>query len=433
MKNTISLIILCLITFGASFGQNAKAEDGTFALTNATIHTVTNGVIENAGLLIKDGKIAKIGDLGALEPGVKTIDCSGKHIFPGMIDSGSRLGLIEVSAVDRTVDYREIGNVIPHMEALTAVNPSSALIPVTRVSGVTTTLTVPAGGLLPGTAALINLHGYTPQQMHAGFSAPVLNFPSSGKRGWWDKRSKEEIEKANKKDMKELNNIWEKVAQYHTLDSLRAAGKETVSMDYYPEMKALLPVYRKEIPLLIEVNSAKDIKKAIEWIQEKGFKAIFTGVEEGFRVAEEIAEANIPVIVGPTLSTPARDYDRYDRPYANPSLLKKAGVKVAIRTMDAENVRNLPYNAGFAAAYGMTEEEAFEAISIIPAELFQVADKLGSLEEGKQATLFVSDGHPFETSTDVQHVFINGWKLPMESRHTELYDEFLERSPGLRN
>jgi imidazolonepropionase-like amidohydrolase len=260
-----------------------------------------------------------------------------------------------------------------------------------------------------------------------------MNFPASGKRGWWDSRSDEEIEKESKKAMKQLNDIWEKVSQYHRLDSVSAAGSTSVSMEYYPEMKALLPVYRKEVPLLIEVNRASDITKAIEWVKDKNINPIFTGVSEGHRVASELAEANIPVIVGPTLSNPSRDYDRYDKPYANPGILKEAGVKVAIRTMDSENVRNLPYNAGFAAAYGMSKEDALEAITLVPAELFNVSDELGSLEKGKQATLFVSTGDPFETSTDIEHVFIDGWKIPMESRHTKLYDEFLERSPGLKN
>ena len=433
MKKIIYTLILAVLNFGLIQAQSAKADSGNFALTNATVHTVTNGILENATVLIKDGKISAVGSNLSYGQDFQVIDATGKHVYPGMIDGGTRLGLSEVGSVSLTQDYNEVGEIIPHMEALTAVNPNSALIPVTRVSGVTTVLTAPSGGLFPGTAALINLHGYTPQQMYAGFSAPVMNFPASGKRGRWDRRSDEEIKKASEEAMKKLNSVWEKVEQYHRIDSARAAGSTSVELDYYPEMQALLPVYRKEVPLLIEVNRANDIKKAIEWVQEKDIKAIFTGVSEGFRVAEEIAQANIPVIAGPTLSTPSKDYDRYDKPYANPGLLKDAGVKVAIRTMETENVRNLPYNAGFAAAYGMTKEEALKAITIVPAELFNVADKLGSIEEGKQATLFVTTGDPFETSTNVEHVFIKGWKIPMESRHIQLYEEFLERRPGLKN
>ncbi|MHA6280340.1 amidohydrolase family protein [Salinimicrobium sp. CAU 1759] len=432
MKRILSTVLVVILAIASIQAQSPKAEYAAFALENATIHTVTNGVIENGTVLIRDGKIESVGTQTSFGEDVQVIDCSGKHIFPGMIDGGTRLGLSEVGSVSLTQDYSEIGEVIPHMEALSAVNPNSALIPVTRVSGVTTVIASPDGGLFPGKASLINLHGYTPQQMYAGFSTPVMNFPQSGKRGWWDKRTEEEIKKANKKTMEELDDIWEKVAQYHVIDSANAAGSTSVELDYYPEMKALLPVYRKELPLIIEVNKAKDIKKALEWVKEKDINAIFSGVSEGFRVAEEIADAGIPVIVGPVLSTPSRDYDRFDKPYANPGIMKEAGIKVAIRTMETENVRNLPYNAGFAAAYGMSKEDALKAITIVPAELFNVADKLGSIEEGKQATLFVSTGHPFETATNVEHVFIDGWKIPMQSRHIELYEEFLQRSPGLK-
>ncbi|MGK7388973.1 MAG: amidohydrolase family protein [Candidatus Cyclobacteriaceae bacterium M2_1C_046] len=431
MKNILSIIIIFSLTITALWAQS-KGETGTFALTNATINTITNGTIENGTLIIKDGKIDAIGTNLSVPADAKVIDCAGLEIYPGMIDSGTRLGLTEIGSVARTQDYNEVGEVIPHMRALTAVNPNSVLIPVTRVSGVTTVLTVPAGGLFSGTAALINLHGYTPQQMYAGFSAVVMNFPSAGRRGWWDRRTDEEVEKATKEAIKKLGDVWEKVKQYHKIDSAVAAGNTSVELDYYPEMEALLPVYRDKEPLLIEVDKANDIKAAIEWVKERGINAIFTGVSEGWRVADELAEAKIPVIVGPVLSIPAKEYYRFSRAYENPGIMKKAGVKVAIRTMESENVRNLPYNAGFAAAYGMTKEEALEAITIVPAEIFNVSDKLGSLEKGKQATLFIADGDPFETSTDVKHVFIDGWKIPMESRHTRLYEEFLNREPGLK-
>jgi len=184
--------------------------------------------------------------------------------------------------------------------------------------------------------------------------------------------------------------------------------------------------------LMIEANAAKDIQAALKWIKDRKIKkAILTGVAEGWRVADEIAKANIPVITGPVLSLPSRESDRYDRAYANPGLMKKAGVKVALRTNDAENCRNLFYNAGFAAAYGLGKEDALKAITIAPAEIFGVADKMGSLEKGKNATLFVADGDPFETKTQIKHVFIDGWQMPMNTRQTDLYEEFLKREPGV--
>ncbi|WP_420318532.1 amidohydrolase family protein [Ekhidna sp.] len=424
-KNILTGCIALIATI--ALGQIPSAETGTFALTNATIETVTNGTIQNGTLIIANGMITDIGASVTVPQGAKTIDCTGMTIYPGMIDGGTQIGLVEVSAVDRTRDNNEIGEVIPHIQALTAVNPSSVIHPVTRVSGVTTALTMPSGGLFPGTAALINLHGYTPDQMYAGFKGVVLNFPATGRRGRWDRRSDEDIKKAADKALKQLNEVWEKAVQYHKIDSA-TGGKD---QPYYPEMEALLPVVRGEMKLLVNVNSANDIKAALEWIDKKGADVILCGVSEGWRVAEEIAKANVPVITGPVLRNPTRSYDRYDQPYANAGTMQKAGVMVAIRTNEVENVRNLPYHAGFAATYGMGKEEALKAITIVPAELFGVADKYGSLEKGKVANLFVTTGDPFETKTQVKYVFIDGWKIPMVSRHTQLYDEYLNRAPGV--
>jgi len=432
MRKLIYTILLSMLIFCQPvLGQNAKADYGTFALTNARIVTVTNGTIENGTLVIQDGKIIALGSDASVPSGAKVLDCTGMEIYPGMIEGGSRIGLVEVGSDQRTRDYNEIGDVIPQMKALTAVNPNSALIPVNRISGVTTSLVLPAGGVYSGTAALINLHGYTPDQMYAGFEAVVLNYPVSGRRGWWDRRSDDEIKKAAEKAIEEMNNVWEQAKQYARIDSaLRAEGNGNKA-DYYPEMEALLPYVKGEKPVILNVSTAKDILGAIEWVEKNEVNAIFSGVEEGWRVAEELAEADIPVIAGPVLSNPTRSSDRYDQPYKNPGVMSKAGVKVALSEGGAENIRNLPYYAGFAAAYGMGREEALKAVTINPAEIFGVADRMGSLEVGKDATLFVSTGDPFETKSDITYVFIEGWNIPLESRQTKLYDEFLERQPGV--
>jgi imidazolonepropionase-like amidohydrolase len=433
MKKLIQFIsssaALCLVLTFALHAQVPKGKSGTFALTGATIETVTKGVIQNGTVIISNGKITAVGTNVSVPQGAEVIDCKGKFIYPGLIDGGSILGLSEVGSDPRTNDYNEVGDVVPQVQALVAVNPNASAIPVTRVSGVTTSLVVPQGGLFPGTAALINLHGYTPDQMFAGFEAVVMSFPATGRRGFFDRRSDDEIKKATEKSLGKINETWEKTLQYHRLDSV-TKGK----VEYYPQLQALLPVVRGERTLLIEVNTASDIKAAIKWVQEhKVKKVIFSGVSEGWRVADELAKAKIPVIAGPVQALPSRESDRYDRPYANPGIMQKAGVTVALQAGDRNmNYRNLPYHAGFAAAYGWSREEALKAVTIVPAQLFGVADKLGSIETGKSATLFVCDGDAFETKTQVSHVFIEGWQIPLVSRQTELYDEFLERSPGVK-
>jgi imidazolonepropionase-like amidohydrolase len=303
------------------------------------------------------------------------------------------------------------------------VNPNSVLIPVTRVNGVTTVLTQPQGGRFPGTAALINLVGYTPEQMYAGFKAVRMSFPSAARRGRWDRSTEEDRKKKEAKALKEINMVWKQAKLYAKLDSANQVEK----LKYNPELAALAPAAIGKATLLIEVHRAADIESAIKWVEANKVKAIFTGVAEGWRVADKIAAAKIPVITGPVLSTPNRSSDKYDTPYRNAGVMQKAGVKVALRTNESENVRNLPYNAGFAATYGMGKEEALKAVTIVPAEMFGLADQIGSLEVGKVATLFITNGDPFETKTQVQHLFINGYNVPLESRHTYLYDEFLKR------
>lgn len=430
MKTTLKYIVALLLVISFSVkAQSPKGKTGTFALTNASIETITKGVIQNGTVVISNGVITAVGTNVQVPAGAEVIDCKGQWIFPGMIDGGTSLGLVEVASDPRTSDFSDVGDVVPQMKALSAVNPNSALIPVTRVDGVTTVITMPSGGLFPGTAALINLHGYTPDQMYAGVEALVMEFPATGRRGGFDRRTDDDIKKANDKAVARLNEVWDKAVQFYKLDS----ASKSKGLAYYPEMESILPVIKGERALMIEVNKDKDIQAALKWVKERKVKkVILSGVGEGWRVADEIAKANIPVITGPVLALPSRDYDRYDKAYANAGLMKKAGVKVAIRTRDSENVRRLPYNAGFAAAYGMGREDALKAITIVPAEILGVADKFGSIEVGKVANIVVTDGDILETKTNIKHVFIAGWQIPLVSRHTQLYDEFLKRDPGVK-
>ena len=414
-------LIIFIIPFCLQGQIVAKPSYGDVLLKNGTIYTVTNGIIEG-DILIANGEIANIGQNLSNPGGAAEIDCSGKSIYPGLIDGGTRLGLSEVGSVSLTQDANELGDFTPHAQALTAVNPNSVAIPVTRVDGVTTVLTVPQSGLLPGTASLINLVGYTPDQMYAGFKAVILNFPRTGKRGFWDRRSQDEIDKQAKKSMDKMYKIFEEAKLYQEVKQ-----KDDVNF----VLDALVPVVKGNMKLLVEVNNAADILKALDWLKDKDYDVVLTGLREGWRVADEIAKAGYPVIVGPVITTPSRQYDRYDKAYANPGLLSKAGVQVSLRTNDDSNVRNLPFHAGFAAAYGMGKEKALQAVTINTARAFGIEDKLGSIEKGKVANIVVCDGDIFETKTNIHLLFIAGWNVPIESRQTLLYNEFLERTPGL--
>ena len=421
---TVLFLGLSVVCQAQEDGIILKPQKGTFLLQNATLVTVTQGILENSDLIIADGLIEKIGK-NLTSPDAHRIDCTDKFIYPGFIDSGNRLGLVEVNSLAETQDFMEIGNVTPNMQALTAINPNAVAIAVTRVSGVTSSFALPSGGLFPGTAALIHLNGYTPDQMYGGFKGVVLNFPSSARMSTYDTRSDENVEKEAEEAQKKLDDIWEKAISYHKLKSAGA------SLDYYPEMEHLSKVIAGEIPMIIEANAAVDIQRAIRWAKDNKIRTILSGASEGWRIAEEIASSGLPVIAGPVLTIPSRQSDRYDAAYTNAGIMAKAGVKIALRTNDAENVRNLPFHAGFAAAYGMGKEEALKAVTIHPAEMFGLEKQIGSLEEGKMANLFVSDGDPFEPRTQISCLFIQGYKIPMSNRQIRLYQEFNERSPGL--
>lgn len=433
----VAALALALLATTAASAQGAeyKARTGTFALTDCRIETVTRGTVERGTVVIEDGRITAVGE-ASVPAGATEVPCDGGTVYPGMIDAGTRLGLVEVGSVAETQDVDEIGDVTPQMEALTAVNPSTIHVPITRLSGVTTTLSVPQDGLMPGTAALVNLHGYTPDQMAAGFEGVVLNFPSSGRRGPWDRREQSAIDKAYQDAVDALDEVWDEAVLYARIDSARQAGRSTDAMPYQPELAALMPVVRGERALLVEANAAADIAKAIEWLEDKDVRAVLMGAAEGWRVADRIAEAGLSVLTGPVTGLPTRASDRYDRTYQNAALMAREGVQVALRTDDRmQNYRNLPFHAGFAVAYGeevgFTREDALEAVTINPARIFGVDDRLGSVEVGKSATLFIADGDPFEPATEVTAVFIDGYRIPLVSRQTELYDEYLRRQPGL--
>lgn len=425
----LALLLMTSITVQAQITD--KPNFGKIAIVDATIHTVTEGTIQNGVITLDGEKIEYVGnDRSKVSDEYAIIQASGKHVYPGFMDSGTSLGLIEINAVAVTVDNREVGNMNPNMLAFTAFNPHSASIPVTRVSGVTHVITAPQGGLVSGQAALMDLWGYSPDSMAIDATAGVvLNWPSVRSRGWGP-RNPEQAERRYKEAIRNLNKWLDNTRFYQRMMSnyeTDPSGKTKPETNQ--QLQAMRALVEGETPLIIAVSSEKDILNAIEWASHEdnsSLNIVFAGVEEGWRVAEQIAEAGIPCLVS-TLYTPVRAYDHIHRPYENPSVLMKAGVKVAILTGEVENVRNLPFNAGYAAAYGMGTEEAVKAVTINPAEIFGVSNQLGSLEAGKQANLFISTGDPFEPLSQIEQVFIKGYQIPMDSRHSQLFEEFLDR------
>ncbi len=429
-KILITLVLIGLSASGMLAQIAEKPEFGKFALTGGTVFTVTGNVYDGGVVLINGNKIEFVGQNVRFDSSYKVIDVTGKHVYPGLIDAGTTLGLVEISAVPVTVDNAEIGDFNPHMRAFTAINPNSVAIPVTRVEGITTVISNPSSGVISGKSTLINLYGYSPDSLAVMADVALfMNWPSSGRRGNWDQRDEAEIAEAYKSTLKGITKYWDDAIFYDKMmTEYEASPQGKARPDRSSPMEAMRPVIRGELPVVISVDREKDILAALEWIATRPeTRFVLSSVAEGWRVAEQIAASGVPCVVGPMLRTPSRAHDNYQRPYQLAGLLHEAGVKIAIRTGQTENVRNLPFNAGYAATYGLGREEALKAITIYPAEIFGVADKIGSLEAGKLANVVVTNGDILETMTRVEHVFINGFKIPLTSRHTLLYEEFLNR------
>ena len=433
-KNFLNIFLfLGIVSFVLIIAFPSTGFSGSYAIRNATIVTVTGETIENGVLVIEQNKITAIGKDVEIPSGYEVIDATGLFVYPGLIDAYTVLGLSEVGAVAATQDAYEMGQYNPHIKSWLAINPHSVHIPISRVNGITTALVVPGGAVISGQCALINLNGWTPGEML--LKAPVgicVNFPRMPREDDFRRRrqpSKQEMSKAKEraeKQLKELKEVFKKAKRYAAKWKEYEKSPKPPAPDHDLMLEALIPVIDKDLPVILSVDAEGDIKNAVEFVKELDIKAIFQGCNDGWKVTELLSKNNIPVLVGPVLRSPGSK-DPYDARFANAAILNKAGVKIAFLTRSAPDVRNLPYHAGTAAAFGLPKKEALNAVTIYPAEIFGVADKIGSLEVGKIANVIVTDSDPLEMLTQLKHLFIAGEKIPLESKHTRLYEMFQKR------
>lgn len=431
---TSAAVVALSVAFSGLTLRVASAQNDSYAIRNVKIVTVTGPVIDNGTVVISNGKIAAVGANASAPSGAKVIDGKGLSVYPGMIDADTEIGLTEIGSVAGSVDTNEIGDNNANIHVDVAIRPDSSHIAVTRVNGITTALTAPRGGLIAGQSAIVNLDGWTPREMV--LKSPVamhINWPGGGGgRGFGgefggQQRSATEARREQERQIESLKKILRDATAYADSKDARAKDPSLPKQNVDLKLEALIPVVRGQMPVVINVNLERDIKAAITFVGEMKLKAIISGGAEAYRVADQLKARNIPVIVGPVLRVPIRDDDPYDAAFTNAGLLSKAGVKIAFQTNDSAYSRNLPYHAGMAAAFGLPKEEALKAVTIYPAEIFGIADRIGSVEIGKIANLIVTDGDPLEIRTQVKHVFINGHDIPLTSRHTELYEKYKAR------
>jgi imidazolonepropionase-like amidohydrolase len=405
------------------------------AFVGATVHPVTAPPIEDAVLLVENGRIAALGRGLALPAGAEVVELTGKHIYPGFVHPASTLGLQEISSVRGTMDVSETGEVNPSLRSEVAFNADSLLLPVAISGGVLSAHVSMRGGLLSGTSAVLSLDGWNWEEMT--LAAPVgmhLNFPRfTPARGWRGSESEEEAKKRRERQLEELEEIFEDARAYARAREAAAAGRAPAPR-HNRHLEALLPLLSGELPLFLHAEERTQIAAALDWARDQGFGnlVLIAGPDVRYH-AERLARDGIPVILDGVHRLPARRWEPYDEPFAAAARLHEAGVLFAIGDgFGASNARNLPFHAATAVALGLPPEAALEAITVRPAEILGVGDRLGSLEPGKDATFFVSDGDPLQTRTRIEAAWIGGREYDLSRDHQRrLYDRYDNRpAPG---
>ncbi|MCY7346329.1 MAG: amidohydrolase family protein [Pyrinomonadaceae bacterium] len=417
--------------------QNQTGKAGTFAITNARIVTVSGAVIENGTVVISNGKIAAVGANVSIPSGAERIDAKGLSVYPGMIDAGTNLGLAEIGGgAPATIDVAETGEMNSNAKAIIGINPHSSHVNVTRVNGITTVLSFPQGGIISGQAAVINLNGSTQAEMAiVPLFGLVVNFPriALGGGGFnpFGAQTPVDFTEALKRRDQRLEDLKKLFRDAENYAKVKEAGEKDKNLPSSPvdlKLEALVPYIRGEKPVIFTAERERDIRGVAKFAADLKIKAIILGGQEAWKAADDLKKNDIAVIYTNIYNLPVRDDDAYDFLFEAPAKMVQAGVKFCISTGDGgAEVRDLPYHAGLASAYGLSKDEALKSVTLYPAQILGLGSQLGSIETGKIANLVVTDGDLLEARTNVKYLFINGRLLPLTSRHTELFDSFKNR------
>ncbi len=419
-KGVWSFLVLLTVcpTFLSAQAPSPNPQPGTWAITNATIVPVVGARIDRGTVVIRGGRIESVGASVTAPSDATVVDGTGLFVYPGMIDSGTQLGLSEIGqGAPGGEDRTEIGDFNAQDVALTAVNPYSEVMATVRVQGVTSAITAPTGGLVAGSASLIDLAGWTTAEMGAVPQAGmIVNIPrTGGGRGFGFRGNQPD---AAARAAEQLRSLRQYLADAKGYAEVKAKGGH---QDTNLGLEALVPVVRGQVPVIIDAETVPEIRGALALADSFGLKLVLRGAREAWRLADTLAARHIPVIVGPTTEEPPL-YDPYDAIYANPGVLARAGVLIAFRTNGVADSRNLPFDVALAEAYGLDPDEALRSVTINPARIWGVADRYGSIEAGKVANLIVTTGDPLDVRTVMHDVFIRGQRIPFNDRQTREYE-----------
>ena len=422
----------------AAHTTTAAGSNETIALKGGKLLTITHGVIENGVVVMHNGRITAVGGTGtAIPSGAKVIDATGMTVYPGLIDSETHLGLTEISADRMTNDEIELSDeIMPHMHVYDAFHAETALIPVTRLNGITNAIVAPASGdTLPGQDSFIQLAGPSATEMLTVRDiAMPLNFTGQQRRNQSFEQAKFPFTRMGmatqlRQAFIDAQEYDQKLAAYEKKKS--GGSNDDKDKEKGPgappkrdlKLEALLPYLHGKKPVVLAAEQPNDLLTALDLANEFHLKIILNHVTHSASLLDKIAATGLPVIVGPIYEQP-KESERYDAVFSMPAQLAKRGVKIAFASYDAHNVRNLPYAAGYAVGFGLPPEEALKALTINPAQMWGVDKDLGSLEVGKMGNVVVANGDPLDVKTDVKHVFIQGQEIPLVNKQTELRDQY---------
>ncbi len=411
-----------------ALGKGLFLDDGGAEATligNVTVHTGVGEAIESAYVLVQGGRIVGVETGLPQFAASNLVDGEGMHLYPGLIALDTEIGLAEIGSIRATQDAREMGGGQPDLSVASSINAESAHVGVTRYNGVTRAQAVPRGRPISGQSAVIALAGDTWEEMLT-LERDMLHVRFPGTSNVADEKKRTGISKARRV----LAEEFEAARDYSRLrEEAFANGLPTPPFD--PRAAALAPFAKGTKRVALHANNAQTILHALHFIETQELDAVIYGGTEAWKVAEQLAEAQVPVVIGPILSLPSDRFDPYDAPYAGPAILARAGVPFAISTANDENPRNLAFHAGFARAYGLPPLEALRAVTLYPARILGLDDELGTIEVGKRADLVLANGDLMDPTTRVQRVWIDGVDVDLANRHTDLYDKYAERLAGM--
>jgi imidazolonepropionase-like amidohydrolase len=424
---SISFLTIILVGKTQETVYPAKAQQQTIALINATIHIGNGEIIENGMVLFLKGKIVDVKPSSTNIADAKVIDCKGKHIYPGLISAQTNLGLVEIGSTRSTVDERELGEINSNVRSLIAYNSDSKIIGSLRANGILLANVIPQGGIISGSSSIVQLDAWnwedaaykTDAGLH--FRVPNLSGARGGRAAFLAQLGfgggQTDPVKAALERIENVRKFFNEAKAY-----FNEAKHEHTNLKF----EAVKLLFEQKQNFYVHAETVKEIQVGVEFAKEFGFKTVLIGGTDSWMITDYLKENNVPVILGEMHNLPVTQDDDVDQPYKTPFLLQQAGVLFAIGDVD-ENTRgrNLMFNAGTAVAYGLTKEQALQAITLNAAKILGIDDRTGSLEKGKDANIVISDGDILDMkSSNVSLAFIQGREVSLDNKQKQLYEKY---------